>query len=264
MKAMILAAGEGRRMHPLTLSTPKPLLKIGEYSLLEHQLRRLQKAGIQEVLINVAYLSEQIVEHVGDGRRYGLNISFSKEPKPLETGGAINYALPFFANKNNVNGNSELNEERLLREPFLLINADVWCDFDFKILINRSLADDEDGCLVLVKNPEHNKRGDFSFSADLSSELDSSLDLKHSLLTKPHSRFHNKSQLFYTFSGISLQRASSIKNYTECREIFPLKEYFDDAIVRNTLAGITHEGLWVDVGTPERLETIRALQENDA
>ena len=239
MKAMILAAGEGRRMHPLTLTTPKPLLKIGRLSLLEHQLERIQKAGVTDVLINVSYLAQQIMEHIGDGSKYKLKVSYSVESTPLETGGAINFALPYLLS-DSVKVSASKNQQS---SPFLLINGDVWTDFDFGNLIERSLDEGEDACLVLVKNPEHNPGGDFCFAERAKNNLSLAVS--------------NKKEQCYTFSGISLQRASAIRDYSQRREIFPLKEFFDDAILRQALTGTVHQGEWIDVGTPERLEYIQ-------
>jgi MurNAc alpha-1-phosphate uridylyltransferase len=141
MRAMILAAGRGTRMASLTRSTPKPLLELGNESLLERQLRRLYAAGIRQVVINLSYRGEQIRAAIGDGSRFALSVIYSEErPEPLETAGGIIQALPLLGD-----------------EPFLVINADVVSDFDFAELEDR----DGLGTLVLVANPEHHPGGDY-------------------------------------------------------------------------------------------------------
>ncbi|WAB97695.1 MULTISPECIES: N-acetylmuramate alpha-1-phosphate uridylyltransferase MurU [Pseudomonas] len=141
MKAMILAAGKGERMRPLTLHTPKPLLPVAGQPLIEYHLRALATAGFTEVVINHAWLGQQIEDHLGDGSRFGLSIRYSPEGEPLETGGGIFQALPLLGN-----------------EPFLLVNGDVWTDYPFALLRAplQGLAH-----LVLVDNPGHHGRGDF-------------------------------------------------------------------------------------------------------
>lgn len=142
MKAMILAAGFGTRMRPLTDTCPKPLLPVGGRPLIEHHLTRLARAGIKEVVINVSYRAEQIIEALGDGQRFGLSLYYSREATPLETGGGILAALPLLG-----------------EAPFLLVNGDVWCEAlpDMTALGNEDLAH-----LLLVDNPDHHPQGDFS------------------------------------------------------------------------------------------------------
>ncbi len=140
---MILAAGRGERMRPLTDHTPKPLLPVGGRPLIDWHLERLAAAGFREVVINLAWLGERIAEHVGDGHGYGLRVSWSREGETgLETGGGIARALPLLGDG-----------------PFLVINGDVWCDLD-----PTTLPGQPDGLahLVLVTNPEHNPAGDFA------------------------------------------------------------------------------------------------------
>lgn len=143
MKAMILAAGLGQRMRPLTAITPKPLLSVGQHRLIEYHLFALAKAGIKEVIINVSYFPEQFQQILGDGSRYGLNIYYSLEPsqQPLETGGGILQALPLLGDG-----------------PFIALSADLWTDFPFAELPQQinGLAH-----LVLVPNPPHHPTGDF-------------------------------------------------------------------------------------------------------
>lgn len=142
MRAMILAAGRGERMRPLTDHIPKPLLEVGGIPLIEHHIARLRAAGINRLVINYAHLGEQIVAHLGDGRDLGVEIRYSPEPAgALETGGGIRHALPLLG-----------------EEPFLVINGDVWSDYPY---IDMQLDTDKCAHLVLVDNPEHNPQGDF-------------------------------------------------------------------------------------------------------
>lgn len=145
MKAMILAAGRGERMRPLTDTVPKPLLRIGGQTLIEHHVHALARAGITELVINHAYLGEQIVQALGDGNAYGVSIGYSPETGgSLETGGGIMNALPLLG-----------------VEPFLVVNGDIWTDFPFDTLPSQP-----DGLahLVMVENPENHPQGDFSLS----------------------------------------------------------------------------------------------------
>ncbi|MFG6159338.1 N-acetylmuramate alpha-1-phosphate uridylyltransferase MurU [Halomonas sp. 1390] len=164
MKAMILAAGLGTRMRPLTDHCPKPLLEVAGRPLIVHHLERLRAAGIKDVVINVSYRAQQIIDALGDGAAHGVNIAWSREATPLETGGGIRQALP-----------------QLGDAPFLLINGDVWCDLCPSSL--PALGDDL-AHLVLVDNPDHHPAGDF--------HLD------------PRGRVHAEGAPRLTFAGVSL------------------------------------------------------------
>ena len=144
MRAMILAAGLGTRMRPLTLHTPKPLLDVGGKPLIVWHIEALARAGVTEIVINTAWLGERLVEALGDGSQFGVEVFWSHEDEPLETAGGIQKALPLLGS-----------------EPFLLVNGDVWTRFDFSTLTPKSLGDDL-GHLVLVKNPQQHPNGDFS------------------------------------------------------------------------------------------------------
>lgn len=141
MRAMILAAGKGERMRPLTLTTPKPLIPVAGVPLIEYHLRALARAGFTEVVINHAWLGEKIEAHIGDGERFALQVTYSRETQPLETGGGIFQALKYLGD-----------------EPFAVINGDIWTDYDYSTLPQSltGLAH-----LVLVANPEHHLEGDF-------------------------------------------------------------------------------------------------------
>lgn len=144
MKAMILAAGRGERMRPLTDTRPKPLLDVDGRALIEWHIEALKEAGIKDILINTSWLGEQIPEYLGDGAYWGVNLTFSHEVKALETAGGIRKALDFFGD-----------------EPFIAVNGDIWTDFDYKGLLKQpaKLAH-----IVLVPNPEHNNDGDFAIN----------------------------------------------------------------------------------------------------
>ncbi len=146
MKAMILAAGRGKRMMLLTKNTPKPLIRIRGKTLIEYSIDTLKNAGITDVIINVAYLGEQIQKHLGDGVKFGINIEYSIEQNALETAGGIVKALPLLGNV-----------------PFIVINSDVLCDYDLSAL---TLPDNSLAHLLLINNPEHNPNGDFSLTGN--------------------------------------------------------------------------------------------------
>jgi len=222
---MILAAGEGRRMLPLTLDTPKPLLQVAGKSLLEWQILKLRDAGFREIVINVSYLGEQIVEAFQARRDLGVQLAFSREEKPLETGGGIRRALPLLGNS-----------------PFVLVNADIWTEFNFAALQHR-LAQSDLAHLVMVQNPPQHPDGDFSLSAgERVTELSAGQGA--------------------TFSGISVINPRLLENIASDREKFPLRLALSDAIARNAVSGEMYCGVWNDVGTPERLDTLRRALAN--
>lgn len=225
MKTMILAAGLGNRMRPLTDHTPKPLLCAGGKPLIEYHLENLQRAGIHEVIINLAYLGEKIRTHLGDGRRFGMQISYSTEPEPLETGGAIMHAL-----------------ELLGDDPFLLVNGDVWCDIEFAQFIEHHIAPHRAGQLLLVPNPDFHPNGDFALDAN-------------GLLLEDPDKIHPQR---FTFGGISLLKPEIVTNYPHKRQKFPLVEALRHAINQQQLSGQVHFGHWSDVGTPARLQELES------
>ena len=148
MKAMILAAGFGKRMLPLTETTPKPLLQAGGRALLEYHIINLQAAGFRELIVNAAHLGDQIEAFCGDGSRWGLTITVSREGEPLETAGGIVKAMPLLGDA-----------------PFLVVNGDIWCPFPFRTLGQR-VPKKNGAHLVLVPNPQHNSKGDFGLDGD--------------------------------------------------------------------------------------------------
>lgn len=222
MRAMILAAGLGKRMQPLTAQLPKPLLKAGDKTLIEHQIIKLANAGVTQIVINHFYLGGLIQEFLRNGSKYGVNIEYSREPILLDTAGGIVKALP-----------------KLKDDCFIVVNADIWTDFDYSRLQpvdgQQSLAH-----LVLVKNAEHNPLGDFN--------LDQS------------GRVHDEQGTAderLTFSGISVMHKDLFHNMQiQPRSVIPLLRA---AMKENRVSGEIHTGAWMDIGTPERLQELNAL-----
>ena len=215
MKAMILAAGRGERMRPLTDTTPKPLLMAGGKSLIAWHLERLAASGFRDVVINHAHLGSQIEAALGNGSAFGLNICYSPEPPgALETAGGIAHALPLLGT-----------------EPFLVVNGDVWCDWDFRRV---HALDDRLAHLVFVDNPPQHAGGDFC--------LDGETVRYASERIGPT----------YTYAGTGV---FSPEFFTEvpAGAVMKLRPLLDAAIAQRMLTGERHSGRWVDVGTPERL-----------
>jgi MurNAc alpha-1-phosphate uridylyltransferase len=208
---MILAAGRGERLRPVTDTLPKALVEVGGVSLLESQLERLQRAGVDRVVINLGWLGELIVERIGDGRRFGMQAVYSPEyDHVLETGGGICRALPLLG-----------------REPFWVLNADVFTDFSLPAAF---LPPDRLGHLVLVPAPQHRARGDFAL-----------VDGKVRTAADPP----------WTFSGMALYRPELFEGEGQGR--FPLAPLLFAAADRGQLGGEIYRGIWEDVGTVERL-----------
>lgn len=218
MKAMILAAGRGERMRPLTDSTPKPLLSVNNKPLIEYTVEALVRAGVVDIVINLAYLGEQIEAYLGDGSRYQANIQYSHEGAAgLETAGGIKNALPLLGN-----------------DPFLVINADIYCDFPLQSLIQKKV---DLAHLVLVKNPKHNPEGDFSINAN---------QYLNSLGDKQ-----------YTFSGIGLYRPELFANLEHGKSA--LAPLLKEAMSHQQISGEFYQGLWMDIGTVERLSDLENI-----
>ena len=221
VKAMILAAGEGRRMRPLTAQTPKPLLKVKGVPLVEHLVVKLRDAGIVDLVINASYLGDQIANFCGDGSRWGVRMQISIETVPLETAGGIIEALPMLGN-----------------DPFIVVNGDVFTAYPFERLVAKPISHRQ-GHLVLVDNPSHNPLGDFA--------------LEGGEITHPAAGHRGLSDNVdtLTFSGIALYHPSFFYNFPRGRR--PLKPLLDEAIASSLLSGEYFDGIWSDVGTPERL-----------
>ena len=222
---MILAAGRGERMRPLTDTCPKPLLEVGGRSLLAWQLAALARAGIREVVINHAWLGARIVAALGDGSRYGVRIRYSDEDGvPLETAGGIIQALPLLGS-----------------EPFLVINGDIWTDFDYArppLLDHAATAS-----LILVPNPPQHPRGDFALLPRADGGSDILADPQRLAAVDAPPRF--------TFSGIAVYRPEFFAALTPGRR--PLLPLLRAAAASGRVRGRLYRGLWSDVGTPERL-----------
>lgn len=224
MQAMILAAGLGTRMRPLTDHTPKPMLKVAGKPLLEHQLDRLFAAGIKRIVINTSYLAEQIEDFILS-HTWPAEIILSHEPEPLETAGGLQQALRL----------GKLSAD----EPILLVNGDVWCDYDLSQLIKDgklNLAQDQLAHLVLVNNPDHNPTGDFGLL---------------------NNQIQNKAQDInnqYTFSGISLIDPKLIP--MDQPTPIALAPLLRQAATDDRVSGELYQGYWLDVGTPDRLDVL--------
>ena len=217
MRAMILAAGKGERMRPLTDELPKPLLEVAGKSLLEWHLENLSRAGFREVVINIGHLGQQIPVVIGNGDRWGIRIQYSDEtsyPEPLETGGGISLALPLLGHG-----------------PFLVVNGDIWCDYP----LHRLRSNHCDGAhLVLVDNPPHHGDGDFAFHAG---------------------RVRQAGDNKLTFAGIALYHPDIFKPVKSGR--FSVVPLLRDAMDAGQVTGEVYRGMWFDIGTPERLDLLR-------
>lgn len=225
MKVMIFAAGRGKRMAELTASTPKPMLEAAGRPLISYTIQKLKAAGYTELVINLAYLGDQIRGYLGDGSAFGVSISYSVEPYALETGGGILRALPLLGD-----------------EPFLVVNADVWTDYPFEQLRDR-LQPDKSGHLVMVPNPHYQADGDFF--------LDEACVLHDEIPANGGQRF--------TYSGISVLHPRLLSEYPHRRDRFPLAEVLRAAMTQGALSGELYQGQWRDIGTPQRLAELDAL-----
>jgi len=213
MKAMVLAAGRGERLRPLTERLPKPLVQAGGKPLLDWHLERLAAAGFREAVINVSHLGEQIVAHVGDGARHGMRIAFSREAEPLETAGGIAQARALLG-----------------EEPFLLVNSDIYCEYDFAALRTSRLGTGL-GHLILVPNPTHHAAGDFTLDAGM---------------------VGNGASPRYTYAGVALM-SPRIVSGVGSGEKAPLGPLLRKAAGEGRLSGELFAGRWTDVGTLARL-----------
>ena len=210
MKAMILAAGRGSRLRPLTDKIPKPLIRVGGKPLIEYHIEKLSNAGFDSIIINTAHLGEKIQAYVGDGSRYNIPIQYSDEgEQALETGGGIANALPLLGD-----------------QPFLLVNADIYCEMSFnpQFLLGHSKMH-----LVMVANPPHHPEGDF---------------------TEKELTMSNNADLRLTFSGVSYIHPQL---FTHEKRAFPLIEKIRFCIEEKLISAEIYQGMWTDVGTASRL-----------
>ena len=219
---MILAAGRGKRMKELTKETPKPLILTKGKPLIEWHLEKLSATGFQDIIINICYLPAMIKNFVGDGSSWGLNVTYSEENPVLETAGGIKNALPYLGD-----------------EPFAVINADIFSNFDYAKLRLINLDKTCDGYIVLVENPEHNQTGDFGLS-----------DNNYVVLN---------SENLHTFSGIAVYHPrlfNSLKKGVRMQLLPLLKTSISNSLIKGEL----FEGVWSDIGTPERLNIINKIK----
>ncbi|HET7921845.1 MAG TPA: nucleotidyltransferase family protein [Gammaproteobacteria bacterium] len=218
MKAMILAAGRGERLRPLSDTTPKPLIEVRGKPLLQWHIERLRDAGFTRLVINTAWLAEQLQDWLGDGARFGVSVQFSHEgPEPLETGGGLFKALPLLG-----------------KAPFLVVNGDVWTDFPFENLKHR-LKPDTLAHLVMVPNPPHHPMGDFHLS--------------------PFGHLRNRGKPKLTYSGIGVYRPEFFHDCPAGK--FPLLPWLKRAMQMEALSGEEYQGVWADIGTPAALKSLR-------
>lgn len=226
MKAMILAAGRGERMRPLTDTVPKPLLEAGGKPLIVWHIEKLVRAGLHEIVINHAHLGARIEAALGDGARFGATIRYSPEGEALETAGGIATALPLLGT-----------------EPFLVVNGDIHTDIDFGTLARIDLAGSPLvlAHLVLVDNPEHHPRGDFALDGRYATEDGAPK---------------------FTFSGVGVYRPELFAD-TPPRAKAKLAPLLQAAMRTRKVTARHHRGYWLDVGTPARLEELdRHLRAN--
>lgn len=219
MKAMILAAGLGNRMRPLTLHTPKPLLEVGGKPLIVWHIEKLQKIGVTEIVINTAWLGEKLANALGDGSQFGVKILWSHEGEGLETAGGIINALPLLGD-----------------EPFILVNGDVWTTMDFASLLDVQLGEQQ-AHLVLVENPPQHLKGDFILSNGLAYTFEQE-QLGEAL----------------TYSGIAVLHPRMFVGLENGKR--PLAPLLKQTMQQQQVSAEKLQGIWVDVGTPERLEQL--------
>lgn len=220
MKAMILAAGRGERMRPLTDHAPKPLLAVRGRPLIEWIISALARAGIRDLVINHAHLGTLIEQALGDGSRLGVAIRYSPEGTALETAGGIVQALPLLGDA-----------------PFIVVNGDLYCDYDFSRLAQRPLGGDL-AHLVLVANPAHHPKGDFSLSGDRLAS-------------------HGPPPSMHTFAGIGLYSPALFAGLVRGGRA-ALAPLLRSAMDQGRIGGELHAGQWHDVGTPERLAALNS------
>ncbi|MBD3816019.1 MAG: nucleotidyltransferase family protein [Halothiobacillus sp.] len=222
MRAMVLAAGRGERLRPLTDHTPKPLIPVQGKPLIVHHIERLAKAGITDIIINLNHLAEQIPAALGDGSRWHVRLHYSWEnhlPEPLETAGGIRHAVS------------------QLSDTFILVNGDIFTDFPFDELLNNPLNPGIDFRLVMVANPEHHPKGDFA------------LDQQRLRLCPADT---HEAATCLTYAGIGLYKKSMFSVLPQERRALGM--LLREKITAQRGQGQLFSGLWIDVGTQERLE----------
>lgn len=222
-QAMILAAGKGTRLRPLTLETPKPLVEVGGQPLIVWHIKALQAAGVTDITINASWLADKLMTSLGDGTQYGVNLHWSVEDdEPLETAGGIFQALQ---------------TGKLKDAPFILVNSDVWTTYDFTKLQNYKLGNDQLAHLLLINNPTHNNGGDFSINNGLASEQAIAEADK------------------FTFAGISVMSPQLVDGLVQGQPA-ALAPLLKQAMMQFQITAEVIKDNWIDVGTPERLEQV--------
>lgn len=219
MKAMILAAGLGNRMRPLTLYTPKPLLQVGGKPLIVWHIEKLKSIGVTEIVINSAWLADKLIGALGDGSKFGVNIHWTREDEGLETAGGIINALPLLGDK-----------------PFILVNGDVWTTMDFEPLRHIKLGDDL-AHLVFVNNPVQHPQGDFTLLNGRAFNFDQKAEGEN-----------------LTFSGLSVINPKLFQGLEAGKR--PLAPLLKQAMLDQLVSAEKMQAAWVDVGTPERLSEL--------
>lgn len=218
MRVMILAAGRGERMRPLTDDVPKPLLPVAGRPLIEHQLAALSQAGLREIVINLAWRGAMLRAALGDGARFGVRIEYSDEgEQALETGGGIFKALPLLGS-----------------EPFLVVSGDIWSDFPFAASASR-LARGDVAHFVLVPNPDFHARGDFGLQGERVTDV-------------PGQR--------HTYANIGVYRPEFFAGCDAGR--FPLAPLMFEWARKGRVSGELYTGRWVNIGTPAQLAQLDA------
>ena len=222
-QAMILAAGKGTRLRPLTLETPKPLVEVGGQPLIVWHIKALQAAGVTDITINASWLADKLMTSLGDGTQYGVNLHWSVEDdEPLETAGGIFQALQ---------------TGKLKDAPFILVNSDVWTTYDFTKLQNYKLGNDQLAHLLLIDNPTHNSGGDFAINNGLASEQAIAEADK------------------FTFAGISVMSPQLVDGLVQGQPA-ALAPLLKQAMMKFQITAEVIKDNWIDVGTPERLEQV--------
>ena len=219
MKAMILAAGLGNRMRPLTLYKPKPLLEVGGKALIVWHIEKLKKMGVTEIVINSAWLADILIGTLGDGSQFGVTIRWTREDEGLETAGGIINALALLGD-----------------QPFILVNGDVWTTFDFASLLDINLADDL-AHLVFVNNPEQHPQGDFTLASG-----------------RAYTFEQNQQGENLTYSGVAVINPKMFDGLEQGKR--PLAPLLKQGMLDGKISAEKMQAAWVDVGTPERLTAL--------
>ncbi len=225
MRAMILAAGRGQRMRPLSDHTPKPLLKVGGQALIVYHIKNLAQANIQEIVINLSHRGEKIAEYLGDGSRWGVKIQYSYEDPILETGGGIKHALKWLGT-----------------QPFFVVSGDIYTDYPFEQLVQepKGLAH-----IILTNNPPFNSKGDYALIGEEVREK-----------WNEGNEVENKAIGIFNFGGMGVYRPELFDLSDAIEGSFPLSDLFKKAIQQRAMTGEYYNGIWYNIGTEEQLRAL--------